>query len=95
MNLDPRIPIGLVFTLVGIILAAFGAATRTDTGMYARSLGVNVNLWWGVVLFVFGQLMFQLGRHRQKQLASLLPPGKQPDPNRTLSKTNKKSRKRS
>ncbi len=62
MNLDLRIPMGLMFTLVGIILTAFGIATRSNTELYARSLGINANLWWGIVLLIFGQIMFQMGR---------------------------------
>ena len=79
MSLDLRIPMGLLFTLVGIILTAFGIATRQNFDLYARSLGINVNLWWGIVLFVFGQIMFQLGRASQARLAKLPPP--KPDPN--------------
>jgi hypothetical protein len=67
MSLDLRIPIGLLFSLLGIILAAFGLATSGKTAFYERSLGINVNLWWGIVLFFFGQVMFQLGRHSLKQ----------------------------
>jgi hypothetical protein len=74
MNLDLRIPMGLMFTLVGIILTAFGIATRSNVDLYARSLGVNVNLWWGMVLVVFGQIMFQLGRAAQVRLSKLPPP---------------------
>ena len=74
MSLDLRIPMGLMFTLVGIILTAFGIATNSNTELYARCLGVNVNLWWGIVLLIFGQTMFQLGRRSQKRLAALPPP---------------------
>jgi hypothetical protein len=77
MNLDLRIPMGLMFTLVGIILTAFGIATRQNFVLYSRSLGINVNLWWGIVLLVFGQIMFQLGRAAQVKL-SKLPPQKPP-----------------
>jgi hypothetical protein len=78
MSLDLRIPMGLMFTLVGIILTAFGIATNSNAELYARCLGVNVNLWWGLVLLIFGQTMFQLGRRSQKRLAALPPPG-EPD----------------
>ena len=74
MNLDLRVPMGAMFTLVGIILTAFGIATRGNTDLYARSLEINVNLWWGIVLLVFGQIMFQLGRAGQARLAKLPPP---------------------
>jgi hypothetical protein len=73
MSLDLRIPMGLMFTLVGIILVAFGIATNGNTELYARCLGINANLWWGLVLLVFGQTMFQLGRLGQKKMAKLPP----------------------
>ena len=79
MNLDLRIPMGLLFTLVGIILAAFGIATRSSLELYARSLGVNVNLWWGIVLLIFGLSMYLLGRRGQARLAKLPPPKLDPD----------------
>jgi hypothetical protein len=74
MSLDLRIPMGLMFTLVGIILVAFGLATNGNTELYARSLGINANLWWGLVLLVFGLTMFLMGRRGQKKLAALPPP---------------------
>jgi hypothetical protein len=52
MNLDLRIPIGLMFTIDGILLVGFGLTS--DEAIYARSLGTNVNLWWGLVLLAFG-----------------------------------------
>jgi hypothetical protein len=72
MSLDLRIPMGMMFTLVGVILAAFGLATK-GSPIYASSLGINVNLWWGLVLLAFGLTMYLLGRRGQKKLASLPP----------------------
>lgn len=74
MNLDLRIPMGLMFSLVGVILTAFGLATNNDAAIYAKSLGINANLWWGIVLLIFGQTMFQLGRRAQKRLDKMPPP---------------------
>jgi len=54
MDMDIRIPIGLLFVILGIILAAFGIFTLNDTELYARSLGRNINLWTGVLMLVFG-----------------------------------------
>ena len=68
MSLDLRIPMGLMFTMVGAILTAFGLATRDNAELYARSLGVDANLWWGMVLLVFGIAMLTLGRRGQKRL---------------------------
>lgn len=53
MGFDLRWPIGLMFSLLGALLAIYGAATSGDA-MYARSLGYNVNLLWGAVLMLFG-----------------------------------------
>lgn len=74
MSLDLRIPMGLMFTLVGAILVVFGLITNGNEALYAPSLGINANLWWGLVLFVFGLTMFIFGRRGQKYLASLPPP---------------------
>ena len=54
MGLDIRWPIGLMFTLIGALLAINGAMVKSD---HAVSLGVNINLIWGIVLLVFGVLM--------------------------------------
>jgi len=53
MGLDIRWPIGLLFTLIGALLAVFGVCD----GAGSVSVGVNINLVWGVVLLVFGGLM--------------------------------------
>ena len=58
MKLDLRLPIGLMFSIIGLLLVVFGLVS--DTAIYERSLGVNVNLWWGVVLVVFGLTMLGL-----------------------------------
>ncbi len=56
MGLDIRLPIGMMFTLLGAMLAVYGLATGSDA-MYEVSLGININLIWGGVLFVFGAVM--------------------------------------
>ncbi len=56
MGLDIRLPIGLMFTLVGVLLVGYGLFSPQE--IYdAHSLGINVNLIWGGVLVVFGALM--------------------------------------
>jgi ABC-type Fe3+-siderophore transport system permease subunit len=54
MGLDIRWPIGLMFTLIGVLLSIYGATIKSD---HAISLGININLIWGLVLLVFGVLM--------------------------------------
>jgi high-affinity Fe2+/Pb2+ permease len=53
MGLDIRWPIGLMFTLIGALLAGFGLVKGSES----VSLGININLIWGAVLLVFGVLM--------------------------------------
>jgi hypothetical protein len=72
MNLDLRIPVGLMFSLTGLILTIFGLSTNSDAALYAKSLGINANLWWGIVLLVFGLTMYFTGRRSQKKLAKEL-----------------------
>ena len=74
MSLDLRIPMGLMFSLMGMVLAAFGLATKDNMALYQRSLGINANLWWGLVVLVFGQILFQMGRRVQNRTAKLAPP---------------------
>ena len=55
MKLDARLPIGGMFTLIGTILTVYGLVS--DDAIYQRSLGINVNLWWGLMLLAFGLVM--------------------------------------
>ena len=73
---------GLMFTLTGLILSGFGLSTRDNADLYAKSLGINVNLWWGLVLLAFGLTMFLLGRRGQKQLAKEQPQLEEGQPRR-------------
>ena len=57
MGLDIKVPIGLMFTILGLLLAIFGLATGGNTEMYERSLDININLWTGVPMLVLGILM--------------------------------------
>jgi hypothetical protein len=60
MGLDIRWPIGLMFSLIGVLLTGYGALTGSDAEMYKRSLDININLCWGLVLLVFGVIMLIL-----------------------------------
>jgi hypothetical protein len=55
MNLDIRLPIGLMFSLFGLLLVAVGV--MPDAENHKQSLGININLWWGVVMALFGGFM--------------------------------------
>jgi multisubunit Na+/H+ antiporter MnhG subunit len=58
MGLDIRFPIGAMFSIIGLLLAAFGLFSSPD--LYHRSLGININLWWGLALVIFGATMLWL-----------------------------------
>jgi len=55
MNFDLRIPLGLMFTIFGAILTCVGIFGSAD--LTRQSLGINMNLWWGLVQFLFGVVM--------------------------------------
>lgn len=67
-QLDVRLPIGGMFSLFGIILVVYGLLSGEE--IYQRSLGINVNLWWGLVLLVFGLAMLGLA-YRAYRLSKL------------------------
>jgi hypothetical protein len=60
MGFDIRLPIGGLFTILGIMLSVYGLVS--DKALYQRSLGINVNLEWGLVTLAFGIVMVVLGR---------------------------------
>jgi len=70
LNLDIRMPIGLLFLVVGAILAVFGLVTNSDAIYAEHSLGLNVNLIWGAVLLVFGAIMVVMARRATKAPAA-------------------------
>lgn len=68
MTFDLRIPVGLMFAIFGVILTVTGLLASPES--YRQSLGLNVNLWWGLFLLVFGILMGGsafLGRNSSKK----------------------------
>ena len=68
MGLDIRLPIGGLFSILGVLLVGYGLLS--DPGIYVRSLGINVNLWWGVALLVFMLVHIAPG----DPISAILPP---------------------
>ncbi len=66
MNFDLRLPIGLMFSLYGVMLAIFGLATQGQEMYATHSLSININLLWGIVLAIFGAFMLFLALRRRK-----------------------------
>lgn len=60
IRFDLRLPIGALFTIIGVLLVTYGLL-GSDAG-YERSLGINVNVRWGVVVLVFGVTMLAFAR---------------------------------
>ena len=60
VEMDLRLPIGGLFTLLGVLVGGYGIATNGDAAHYEQSLGVNINLWWGLVMLLFGAVMLLL-----------------------------------
>jgi uncharacterized membrane protein YhaH (DUF805 family) len=69
MGLDIKFPIGLMFTIFGVMLIIFGLFTGGDE-MYKKSLDININLWSGIFMTIFGLAMLIpsiLQKRKQKQ----------------------------
>lgn len=63
--LDIKIPIGLMFSIIGVILLVYGFITKNDTALYEKSLSYNINLWMGGLMLVFGLVMLMLVRRKK------------------------------
>jgi len=72
MNFDLRLPLGLMFTLFGALLTGFGLIS--DPAIYKKSLGINVNLNWGLVLLAFGVLCLVFALRARKSANGPTPP---------------------
>jgi hypothetical protein len=77
MGIDIKFPIGLLFAIFGQLLTIYGLITRNNVLLYKRSLGVNINLWCGLGMLVFGLIMLLLTyrsyRIKKKQASNLKP----------------------
>jgi len=69
-GLDIRLPIGGLFAVLGLLLGGYGLATAGDSARYASSLGVNINLWWGLVMLVFGVLLLAAAARTRRRAAA-------------------------
>lgn len=65
MQFDLRLPIGILFSIYGVLLVIYGLIGGKE--QYARSLNINVNLVWGVVMLVFGLTMWFFARRGAKK----------------------------
>jgi hypothetical protein len=77
MGLDIRLPIGGLFTVLGLLLTGYGIATAGDAAA-APALPLNVNLWWGAVMLSFGLLLLVTAAHARRK-ASARPAEETPE----------------
>jgi len=63
---DIRIPIGLMFSILGVLITVFGFVTMTNADMYQKSLNINVNIIMGILMLVFGGLMLFFSFRKKK-----------------------------
>jgi hypothetical protein len=61
-GLDIRAPIGGLFTVLGGMLAGYGLFASGRSGSPQLTSGANVNLWWGLVMLVFGIALLFMAR---------------------------------
>ena len=66
MGIDIKLPIGLMFTILGVLLTIYGLITNADKLLYTRSMQINVNLWSGLGMLVFGSIMLFLALKDRK-----------------------------
>jgi len=66
MGLDIRVPLGLIFLITGGMMSLYGLFTR-NSAIYQKSMGVNLNLGWGLIMLLFGAVMFFFGRRQKWQ----------------------------
>ena len=62
---DLRRPLGWLFSTLGILLVIAGL--RATPAADARSLGININLIWGVVMIAFALLCLWLARREARR----------------------------
>ena len=61
-----------MFSLIGALLLICGLVTASNAEMYKRSLDININLYWGLLLLAFGATMVTLA-WRDAQKAKQVP----------------------
>lgn len=76
MGLDIRVPIGMLFLILGVLLILYGIIS--DPAIYARSLDININVWWGACLMAFGAAMYFFGR-RGARTSGMRPAEESPE----------------
>jgi hypothetical protein len=64
VGLDIRAPIGGLFALLGLMLAGYGLAAPASS----TKVGINIDLWWGLVMLAFGVILLLFARRAMKRV---------------------------
>ena len=65
MGIDIKFPIGLMFSILGLLISVYGLFTMNNP-IYQKSFGININLWMGVGMLIFGVVMLLLVKRKPK-----------------------------
>ncbi len=65
--IDIKLPIGLMFSILGLLLTVYGFTTMGNTEMYVKTFGINMNLWSGIGMLIFGGLMLFFARKKKTE----------------------------
>lgn len=66
MHLDIRMPVGLLFTFMGVLLTIYGFATK-GSEIYKHSLNININIYSGICVLIFGVIMLWMAIRAQSK----------------------------
>jgi hypothetical protein len=64
MMIDVRFPMGLLFLALGVILTAAGIIDPDPLTSLQRKVGINVNLYWGITMVLFGLVSLLLASRK-------------------------------
>jgi len=67
MGIDIKFPIGLMFSILGAVLAIYGFITRSNPEVYQKSLDININLFTGLIMLGFGLMMLLISLLQRKK----------------------------
>jgi len=80
MGLDIRLPIGVILTIYGLVLVIFGVVAHpaipvADRAIVENAVHLNIDLWWGAAMLLFGLFMGALAlrasrRNRQSAIGN-------------------------
>lgn len=76
-NIDIRAPLGGLFAVLGAMLAGYGLFASGSGGRSDTASGLNVNLWWGLTMLVFGVVLLLMAR---RAMANPVAPHAHPHP---------------